>query len=50
MRPLCLDEGRGIGLSWLRSSQSSSSNRVGPAPIVKMAIILAPRCGLFLGP
>ena len=31
MRPLCLDEGRGIGLSWLRSSQISSSNRVGPA-------------------
>jgi hypothetical protein len=31
MRPLCPDEGRGIGLSWLRSSQISSSNRAGPA-------------------
>jgi hypothetical protein len=31
MRPLCPDEGRGIGLSWLRSSQISFSNRAGPA-------------------
>ena len=31
MSPLCPDEGRGIGLSWLRSSQISSSNRAGPA-------------------
>ena len=31
MRPLCPDEGRGIGLSWLRSSQISSSNKAGPA-------------------
>jgi len=35
MRPLCPGEGRGIGLSWLRSSQISSSNRAGP------------RCGRF---
>src|SRR5258707_631665 len=31
MCPLCPDEGRGIGLSWLRSSQISSSNRAGHA-------------------
>jgi hypothetical protein len=31
MRPLCPDEGREIGLSWLRSSQISSSNKAGPA-------------------
>jgi hypothetical protein len=46
MRPLCPDEGRGIGLSWLRSSQISSSNRAGPANR-EIAIILAARCSRF---
>jgi hypothetical protein len=46
MRPPCPHEGRGIGLSWLRSSQISSSNRAGPADR-ETAIILAPRCGQF---
>ena len=46
MRPLCPHEGRAIGLSSLRSSQISSSNRAGPADR-ETAIILAPRCGRF---